>query len=151
MRDQLSVRLPHALNAAVAERAKRDARRPSDVVRLALKAYLREPAADARSRSSRARESDGPGRPDRAREGGGTPAWGDSGSPATERTILLRHVPEELYRALKDRAARERLSVSGYVLDILARRQFRERLQSRPRVNLSAPAADIVREDRNSR
>ena len=139
VRDQLSVRLPHALNAAVAERAKRDARRPSDVVRLALKAYLRES------------ESDGPGRADRAREGGGTPAWGDSGSPATERTILLRHVPEELYRALKERAARERLSVSGYVLDILARRQFRERLQSRPRVNLSVPAADIVREGRDSR
>ena len=139
MRDQLSVRLPHELNAAVAERAKRDARRPSDVVRLALQAYLRES------------DSDGPGRPDRAREGGGTPAWGDSGSPATERTILLRHVPEELYRALKERAARERLSVSGYVLDILARRQFRERLQSRPRVNLSVPAADIVREGRDSR
>ena len=139
MRDQLSVRLPHELNAAVAERAKRDARRPSDVVRRALQAYLREP------------ESDGPGRPDRAREGGGTPAWGDSGSPATERTFLLRHVPEELYRALKERAARERLSVSGYVLDILARRQFRERLQSRPRVNLSVPAADIVREGRDSR
>lgn len=139
MRDQLSVRLPHELNAAVAERAKRDARRPSDVVRLALQAYLRES------------DSDGPGRPDRAREGGGTPAWGDSGSPATERTILLRHVPEELYRALKERAARERLSVSDYVLDILARRQFRERLQSRPRVNLSVPAADIVREGRDSR
>lgn len=139
MRDQLSVRLPHELNAAVAERAKRDARRPSDVVRLALQAYLRES------------DSDGPGRPDRAREGGGTPAWGDSGSPATERTILLRHVPEELYRTLKERAARERLSVSGYVLDILARRQFRERLQSRPRVNLSVAAADIVREGRDSR
>jgi len=139
VRDQLSVRLPHELNAAVAERAKRDARRPSDVVRLALQAYLRES------------ESDGPGRPDRAREGGGTTAWDDSGSPAAERTILLRHVPEELYRALKDRAARERLSVSGYVLDILARRQFRERLQSRPRVNLSVPAADIVREGRDSR
>ena len=139
MRDQLSVRLPHELNAAVAKQAKRDARRPSDVVRLALQAYLRES------------DSDAPGRPDRAREGGGTPAWGDSGSPATERTILLRHVPEELYRALKERAARERLSVSGYVLDILARRQFRERLQSRPRVNLSVPAADIVREGRDSR
>ncbi|MYD85059.1 MAG: hypothetical protein F4137_01595 [Acidobacteria bacterium] len=65
--------------------------------------------------------------------------------------MLLRHVPEELYRALKERAARERLSVSDYVLDILARRQFRERLQSRPRVNLSVPAADIVREGRDSR
>ena len=40
MRDQLSVSLPRGLNNAVGERAKRDGRRPSDVVRLALQAYL---------------------------------------------------------------------------------------------------------------
>lgn len=139
MRDQLSVRLPHELNAAVADRAKRDARRPSDVVRLALHAYLNEPAGGGRKG------------PDRAREGGGAPAWGESESPEAQRTIVLHGVPEELYEALKGRAARERLSVSDYVLDILARRQFRERLQSRPRVKLSVPAADLVREGRDSR
>ena len=139
MRDQLSVRLPHELNAAVTERAKRDARRPSGVVRLALQAYLKEPASDGR------------GRPDRVREAGGAPAWGESENPESARTILLRHVPEELYQALKTRAARERLSVADYVLDILARRQFRERLQSRPRVKLSVSAADLVREGRDSR
>ena len=139
MRDQLSVRLPHELNAAVAERAKRDARRPSDIVRLALQAYLREPPPEERQR------------PDRTREGGGAPAWGESDDAESERTILLRHVPGELYQALKDRADRERLSVSDYVLDILARRQFRQRLQSRPRVELGVPAADLIRESRDSR
>lgn len=139
MRDQLSVRLPHELNAAVADRAKRDARRPSDVVRLALHAYLNEPAGG------------GQNRPGRAREGAGPHAWGESENARSERTILLRNVPDALYRALEDRAARERLDVADYVLDILARRQFRERLQSRPRVKLSVPAADLVREGRDSR
>jgi hypothetical protein len=64
---------------------------------------------------------------------------------------VLRHVPEELYQALEKRAATERLSVADYVLDILARRRFRERLQSRPRVELSVSAADLVREGRDSR
>ena len=139
VRDQLSVRLPHELNAAVAERAKRDARRPSDVVRLALQAYLQEPASDGRSR------------PDRAREDSGSHAWGRSENAQSERSILLRNVPNTLYQALKTRAARERLSVADYVLDILARRQFREHLQSRPGAKLSVSAADLVREGRDSR
>ena len=76
---------------------------------------------------------------------------GESESPNPERTIVLRHVPEELYQALEKRAATERLSAADYVLDILARRRFRERLQSRPRVELSVSAADLVREGRDSR
>ena len=139
MRDQLSVRLSHELNAAVAEKAKRDARRPSDVVRLALQAYLRESPNDGR------------GAADRVREAGGARAWGESENPESELTILLRRVPEELYQALKTRAARERLSVAEYVLDILERRQFRERLKSRPRVTLGVSAAELVREGRDSR
>jgi len=139
VRDQLSVRLPHELNAAVAERAKRDARRPSDVVRLALQAYLNEPAGGGRDR------------PDRAREGAGSGAWGESENAPSERSILLRNVPDALYRALADRAARERLSVADYVLDILARRQFRERLQSRSRVRLGVSAAELIRQERDSR
>ncbi len=139
VRDQLSVRLPHELNAAVTERAKRDARRPSDVVRLALQTYLQEPVSDERDR------------PDRAREDSGSHAWGRSENAQSERSILLRRVPEELYQALRTRAASERLSVADYVLDILARRQFRERQKSRPRVKLSVSAADLVREDRDSR
>lgn len=84
VRDQLSVRLPHELNAAVAERARRDARRPSDIVRLALQAYLKESESDGRSRR------------DRAREGNATPAWGESDSPESKRDILLHGLPVEL-------------------------------------------------------
>ena len=79
------------------------------------------------------------------------PAWGESESPNPERTIVLRDVPDDLYLALEERAAAERLSVADYVLDILARRRFLARLQSRPRVELSVSAADLVREGRDSR
>ena len=139
MRDQLSVRLSHELNEAVGERAKRDGRRPSDVVRLALQGYLQGSPNDGRRGT------------DRVGETSAAPAWGESDSPSSARTIVLGHVPEELYRALEKRAAAERLSVADYVLDILARRRFRERLQSRPRVELSVTAADLVREGRDSR
>lgn len=139
MRDQLSVRLPRELNEAVGERAKRDSRRPSDVVRLALQQYLLGAAGDGRGGTGRVSEA------------GGVPAWGESESLKPERTIVLRDVPEDLYLALEERAAAERLSVAGYVLDILARRRFSERLQGRSRVELSVSAADIIREARDSR
>ena len=139
MRDQLSVRLPRELNEAVGERAKRDSRRPSDVVRLALQQYLLGAASDERKRTNRVSET------------GAVPAWGESESPNTERTIVLRDVPDDLYLALEERAAAERLSVADYVLDILARRRFLERLQALPRVELSVSAADLVREGRDSR
>ncbi len=169
MRDQLSVRLPRELNAAVAERAKREARRPSDIVRLALQAYLKAPAGEAQ-KSAPDRVRDGAAvaqgsAPDRVRDGaavaqgsapdrvrdGAAVAWGALGDAESVRTLLLPHVPAALCRALTDRAARERLSVADYVLDILERRQFRERLQSRPRVTLSVPAAALIREGRDSR
>ena len=138
MQDQLSVRLPRELNEAVGERAKRDSRRPSDVVRLALQQYLLGAAGDGRGRTDRVSEA-------------GVQAWGESESPNPERTIVLRHVPDDLYLALEERAAAERLSVAGYVLDILARRRFSERLQGRPRVELSVSAAELIREARDSR
>lgn len=139
MRDQLSVRLPHELNAAVAERAKRDARRPSDVVRLALKAYLQEPAGDAGSRSSR------------VREGADSQPWGESDIPTAATSIELRQVPVELYRELETRAARERLSVSDYVVAMLRQWYGFERLESRSRVQLGVSAAELIRQDRDSR
>ncbi len=79
------------------------------------------------------------------------PTRDESESQVPERTIVLRPVPEELYQVLEERAAAERMSVADYVLDILARRRFRERLQSRPRVELGVSAADLVREGRDSR
>ena len=138
MRDQLSVRLPHELNEAVGERAKRDARRPSDIVRLALQAYLEGAPNHGRGGADRVLETS-------------APAWGESESPSPERTIVLRHIPEDLYQALEKRAVTERLSVADYVLDILARRRSLERLQALPRVELSVSAADLVREGRDSR
>ena len=138
MRDQLSVRLPRELNEAVGERAKRDSRRPSDVVRLALQQYLLGARDDGRRGA------------DRVREAGAAP-WGGSESPGPERTIVLRDVPEDLYQALEKRAGTERLSVADYVLDILARRRFLERLQALPRVELSVSAAELIREGRDSR
>ena len=139
MRDQLSVRLPRELNEAVGERAERDSRRPLDVVRLALQQYLLGAASDEGKRTNRVSET------------GAVPAWGESESPNTERTIVLRDVPDDLYLALEERAAAERLPVADYVLDILARRRFLERLQALPRVELSVSAADLVREGRDSR
>ena len=139
MRDRLSVRLSHELNEAVGARAKRDARRPSDVVRLALQAYLQGVPSDGHSGAERVRETSA------------APALGESESPNPERTIVLRDVPDDLYLALEERAAAERLSVADYVLDILARRRFLERLQALPRVELSVSAAHLVREGRDSR
>ncbi len=139
MRDQLSVRLPQELNAAVAERAKRDARRPSDIVRLALQAYLQES------------ESGGPSRPDRAREGNAAPAWGESDSPEAERDVLLRGVPVELYRELETRAARERLSVPAYIVTMLRQWYAFERIEKQPPVKLSVSAAELIRQDRDNR
>lgn len=138
LRDQLSVRLPHDLNAAVAARARRDARRPSDIVRLALQAYLAWSAKDRR---------DGP---DRVRETGVAPAWGESGDPE-RRTIVLRQVPEELYRTLETRAVRERLSVSDYVATMLRQWYAFERLESQPEAKLAVSPAEMIRHDRDRR
>ena len=88
---------------------------------------------------------------DRVRETSVARAKAGSESPNEERTIVLRNVPEELYQALRKRAAAERLSVADYVLDILARRRTLERLQALPRVERSVSAADLVREGRDSR
>ena len=138
MRDQLSVRLPHELSAAVAERAKRDARRPSDVVRLALQAYVMESGRADRSRT------------ERVREGAGSQSWGES-EPPEETSVELRHLPVELYRELETRAARERLSVPDYVVAMLRQWYGFERLESRSRVQLGVSAAELIRQDRDSR
>ena len=93
MRDQLSVRLPRELNEAVGERAKRDSRRPSDVVRLALQQYL---LGCSRRRAQRS----GPRPRDRCCAVGRV-----RGPQARSQTIVLRDVPEDLYQALEKRAA----------------------------------------------
>jgi predicted DNA-binding protein len=46
LEDQITVRLPAALGRALRQASRRLGRRPSDIVRMALEAYLREAPAD---------------------------------------------------------------------------------------------------------
>jgi hypothetical protein len=74
------------------------------------------------------------------------------------RMIQIRNVPDDVHRKLKIRAAKEGVTLS----ELLAREarrlaeqptleELRERLLSRPRVKLSRPSAEIIREERDSR
>lgn len=70
--------------------------------------------------------------------------------------VQIRNVPDELLGELKARAARERLSLSDYLLgqlrQIAARPTLDEvldRLEARPRRGLGIDAADLVRESRD--
>jgi plasmid stability protein len=72
--------------------------------------------------------------------------------------IQLRHVPDDLHRRLKARAAMAGLSLSGYLLEevrLLAERptlaEMRRRLAERPRVHLRTSAAQAVRKERDTR
>ena len=72
--------------------------------------------------------------------------------------VQIRNVPGELHRRLKARAAVEGLSMSDYVLrelrkslDRPTREEVLERLRSRSPRRLSRAAAELVREERDSR
>lgn len=74
------------------------------------------------------------------------------------KMIQIRHVPEDWHRKAKARAALEGLSLSDYLLQELGRlierptmKEMLERIARRPRVNLKISAAQMVREDRDSR
>ena len=74
------------------------------------------------------------------------------------KVIQLRHVPDELHRRLKARAALEGKSLSDYLLTeirCLADRptmaELRERLRRRARVTAPVSAADAVRREREAR
>ena len=69
--------------------------------------------------------------------------------------IQIRHVPDALHRKLKARAAREGMSLSGYLLAEVERiaevptvAEWRERLALRTPVNVSVPPAQVIREMR---
>jgi plasmid stability protein len=72
------------------------------------------------------------------------------------RMIQIRNVPDEVYRKLKVRAAREGVTLSE-LLGREARRlaeqptldEMRERLLSRSRVKLRVPPALVVRRERD--
>ena len=74
------------------------------------------------------------------------------------KMIQLRNVPETLHRKLKARAALEGLSLSDYLLGeirLIAERptlaEMRQRLEQRPRSDLTTSPADAVREERQAR
>ena len=74
------------------------------------------------------------------------------------KMIQLRHVPDALHRKLKARAAREGMSLSGYLLkevEQIAERptlaEFRERLAKLPPVVSKLSAAEAIRAERDSR
>jgi uncharacterized protein (DUF1778 family) len=71
------------------------------------------------------------------------------------KMIQLRNVSPELHRKLKSRAALAGMSLSDYLIAIVARdaakptlEEFRLRLRSREFMNLGGSAAEIIREHR---
>ncbi len=72
--------------------------------------------------------------------------------------IQLRHVPDELHRRLKARAAMEGLSLSDYLLREVRRvadrptvTELQERLGARAPVKVAIPPAKAVRAERDRR
>ena len=74
------------------------------------------------------------------------------------KMIQLRHVPDELHRKLKARAALEGVSLSEYLLQEVRRiaerptlGELRHRLARRPPVVTRVPTARAVRAERDHR
>jgi plasmid stability protein len=72
------------------------------------------------------------------------------------KTLQIRHVPDDVHRILKARAALAGMSLSEYMLAELRRTtqqptrdEVLESLRRRERADLPVPAADIVRESRD--
>jgi len=72
--------------------------------------------------------------------------------------VQIRNVPSELHRRLKARAAIEGMSMSDYVLRELrkalerpTRQEILERLRAQPVRRFTRSAAEVIREDRESR
>jgi len=78
--------------------------------------------------------------------------------PHMPKMIQLRHVPDDLHRKLKARAALEGLSLSDYLLQEVRRvserptlTELRHRLARRTAVTPSLPPAKAVRAEREGR
>jgi len=74
------------------------------------------------------------------------------------KMIQIRNVPDALHRKLKARAAMSGKSLSDYLLAELertaalpTREEMRARLRERARVSLDVSAAEMIREERESR
>jgi hypothetical protein len=74
------------------------------------------------------------------------------------KTVQIRHVPDDLHRRLKSKAALEGMSLSDFALaelrraaDRPSRAELLARIRSRRPVELTRSAASLVREERDSR
>ncbi len=74
------------------------------------------------------------------------------------KTLQIRHVPDEVHRRLKARAAEEGRSLSELALDELrrsldrpTRRELMARLATRTPVEVPGGAAELVRDERSER
>jgi antitoxin FitA len=74
------------------------------------------------------------------------------------RTIQIRNVPDDVRRTLEERAARERMSLSDYLLRDLvelasqpALEETVERVRRRPMVRSRSSAAELIRDARDER
>ena len=72
--------------------------------------------------------------------------------------IQVRNVPDSLHKVLKARAAAAELTLTDYIQRVLereaarpTRREFIQRLARAPRISLQPSAAELVREERDSR
>lgn len=75
-----------------------------------------------------------------------------------KKMIQIRHVPEDLHRKLKARAANAGMPLSDYLLREIRRvaeqptiEELWERIQQRGPVELKVSAAELIREDRDAR
>jgi plasmid stability protein len=73
-----------------------------------------------------------------------------------EKMIQIRHVPAEIHRILKARAAMAGMSLSDYLLDEVRRiaerptlAEMLKRLSSREPVEIKPSAAGLIREERD--
>jgi antitoxin FitA len=74
------------------------------------------------------------------------------------KMIQIRHVPDDMHRKLKARAALAGMSLTDYLLAEIrhiaerpTEAEIFERLRSRSAVTPSIPVADMVREERDTR
>ena len=74
------------------------------------------------------------------------------------KMVQIRHVPDEVHRKLKERAAMAGMSLSAYLrreVELIAERptirEIEERLASLPPVNPSVSPAEVIRAERDSR
>ena len=75
---------------------------------------------------------------------------------AMAANIQIRNVPDDLHRTLKARAAMAGMSLSDYLIDHMRRlasrptpEEMRERLSRREPVQVSEPAAEVLRRERD--